>query len=92
MNGEGLSMNITSAVVYSSPHSRAEVRAGLGALSGVEIHTETDDGRFIITVEDVPGIPTGETVMRLHSLEGVLFAAMVYQYSDDDALSQEAQP
>lgn len=85
-------MNITSAVVYSAPNSRAEVRAGLGALSGVEIHSETGDGRFIITVEDAPGISTGDTVMRLHSLEGVLFAAMVYQYSDDDPQSEEAQP
>jgi nitrate reductase NapD len=82
-------MNITSAVVYATPPSRAQVKAGLVALSGVEIHAETEDGRFIITVEDVPGIRSGETVMRLHQLEGVQFAAMVYQYSDDDPGQQE---
>ena len=82
-------MNITSAVVYATPLSRAQVKAGLVALSGVEIHAETEDGRFIITVEDVPGIRSGETVMRLHQLDGVQFAAMVYQYSDDDPRQQE---
>jgi nitrate reductase NapD len=84
-------MNITSAVVYATPLSRAQVKAGLVALSGVEIHAETEDGRFIITVEDVPGIRSGETVMRLHQLDGVQFAAMVYQYSDDDPRQQEDQ-
>ena len=84
-------MNITSAVVYATPLSRAQVKAGLVALSGVEIHAETEDGRFIITVEDVPGIRSGETVMRLHQLDGVQFAAMVYQYSDDDPQGEEQQ-
>ena len=84
-------MNITSAVVYATPLSRAQVKAGLVALSGVEIHAETEDGRFIITVEDVPGIRSGETVMRLHQLDGVQFAAMVYQYSDDNPRQQEEQ-
>jgi nitrate reductase NapD len=77
-------MNITSAVVYSVPNSRTAVRAQLDALAGIQIHAETDDGRFIVTVEDLPGVNTADTVMRLHQLEGVRFAAMVYQYSDDD--------
>jgi nitrate reductase NapD len=84
-------MNITSAVVYSAPHSRNAVRAGLGALAGVQIHAETEDGRFIVTVEDVPGASAADTVVRLHQLEGVRFAAMVYQYCDDDLKREEAQ-
>ena len=84
-------MNITSAVVYASPRSRSQVRAGLNELAGVEVHTETDDGRFIVTVEDVPGASTDDTVMRLHRLEGVMFAAMVYQYSDDEPQREEAR-
>jgi len=84
-------MNITSAVVHSAPHSRDVVRAGLAALAGVQIHTETDDGRFIITVEDVPGVSAADTVMRVHQLEGVRFAAMVYQYCDDGLQREETQ-
>jgi nitrate reductase NapAB chaperone NapD len=49
----------------------------------VEIHEQTGDGRFIVTVEDVPGVSVGDTVMQLHRLDGVRFAAMVYQYSDE---------
>lgn len=84
-------MNITSAVVYSTPNSRNAVRAQLTALAGIQIHTETEDGRFIITVEDVPGANVADTVVRLHQLEGVQFAAMVYQYCDDELQREAAQ-
>jgi nitrate reductase NapD len=76
-------MDISSAVVHALPCSHDEVRAQLEALPGVEIHAETPDGRFIVTVEDTPGGSAADTVMRLHSLRGVLAAAMVYQYSDE---------
>src|SRR5262245_13624563 len=76
-------MDVGSAIVYAMPQRIDAVRSSLAALPGVEIHTETGDGRFIVTVEDVPGCPAGDTVMQLHRLDGVLFASMVYQYSDD---------
>lgn len=76
-------MNISSAIVYAHPAQADSLRASLGALPGVEIHRQTDDGRFIVTVEDVPGASVADTVMELHRLDGVLFAAMVYQYGDE---------
>ena len=84
-------MNISSAIVYAYPGRAGFVRNALAALPGVEIHTETGDGRFIVTVEDVPGVSAGDTVMQLHRLDGVLSAAMVYQYSDDAGDRTEGQ-
>jgi len=84
-------MDISSAVVHALPCSQDEVRAQLEALPGVEIHAETPDGRFIVTVEDTPGGSAADTVMRLHSLRGVLAATMVYQYSDE-ALETKKEP
>lgn len=72
-------MDIASAVVHAMPCSRDGVRAELQALPGVEIHAETPDGRFIVTVEGRPGSPAADTVARLHSLRGVLAATMDYQ-------------
>ena len=83
-------MNISSAIVYALPGQACAVRARLAALPGTEVHTETGDGRFIVTVEDVPGAPTADTVMKLHQLDGVQFAAMVYQYCDD--ASEDERP
>ncbi|HLB17372.1 MAG TPA: chaperone NapD [Burkholderiales bacterium] len=85
-------MDISSAVVSAMPCSREDVRAQLEALPGVEIHAETPDGRFIVTVEDTPGVPAADTVMRLHSMRGVLAATMVYQYSDDALDTKEDSP
>ena len=76
-------MDITSVVVHAMPCSRDEVRSQLQSLPGLEIRAETPDGRFIVTVEDTPHGSAADTVMRLHSLRGVLAAAMVYQCSDD---------
>jgi nitrate reductase NapD len=75
-------MDIASAVVHAVPGRAAEVRAQLERLSGVEIHAETPDGRFIVTAEDTAAASAADAVMQLHRLDGVLSAAMVYQYSD----------
>ncbi len=75
-------MDIASAVVSAVPGRRDAVRAALLALSGVEIHAETSDGRFVVTVEDTAQTTAADTIIALHRLDGVLSAAMVYQYSD----------
>jgi nitrate reductase NapAB chaperone NapD len=40
------------------------------------------EGRFVVTVEDTAAGSAADTVVQLHRLDGVLSAAMVYQYSD----------
>jgi nitrate reductase NapD len=75
-------MDIASAVVHAAPGRRDEVRAQLERLSGLEIHAETPDGRFVVTAEDTAAGSAADTVMQLNRLDGVLSAAMVYQYSD----------
>jgi nitrate reductase NapD len=87
-----VAINISSAIVYAMPGRADSVRVQVGVLPGVQIHGETPDGRFIVTVEDVPGASVADTVMQLHRLDGVLSAAMVYQYSDDELQREEAQP
>lgn len=77
------SMDIASAVVHAMPCCLDEVRSQLEGLPGLEIHAETPDGRFIVTVEDTPETSAADTVMRLHGLRGVLAATIVYQYSDE---------
>jgi nitrate reductase NapD len=81
-------VDIASAVVHAMPGRRDEVRAQLERLSGVEIHAETPDGRFVVTAEDSPAGSAADAIMRLHTLDGVLSAAMVYQYSDDQENAQ----
>jgi periplasmic nitrate reductase NapD len=88
----GGAINISSAIIYAMPGRADSIRAQVAALPGVQIHVETPDGRFIVTIEDGHGAAVADTVMQLHRLEGVLSAAMVYQYSDDELQREEAQP
>jgi len=85
-------MDIASAVVHAAPGRRDEVRLQLERMRGLEIHAETPEGRFVVTVEDTPDGTAADAVMRLHSLEGVLAAAMVYQYSDEAPDAEEESP
>ena len=85
-------MNISSAIVYALPQRSDSVRESLRALPGLEIHHEGRDGRFIVTIEDGHGAAVADTVMQLHRLDGVLSAAMVYQYTDEDPQAGEAKP
>jgi nitrate reductase NapD len=85
-------MDIASAVVHAVPGRRDEVRAQLEGLRGVEIHAETADGRFIVTAEDTPAGSAADAIMRLHTLDGVLSAAMVYQYSENETRDDQEKP
>jgi nitrate reductase NapAB chaperone NapD len=66
------------AVVHAMPCSRDDVRSQLQDVPGVEIQTETPDGRFIVTVIDTPQSSAADTVMGLHRMRGVLAATTVY--------------
>ena len=73
---------IASAIVYALPGRRPALRAALARLPGVEIHAETEDGRFIVTVEGTAGATTGDNLLALHNLEGVSAAALIAHYEN----------
>ena len=78
----GRATEIASVIVHSLPGRRDGLRERLVELPGVEIHAETPDGRFIVTVESTPGATAGDTLLELHRLDGVLAAALVSHYED----------
>jgi nitrate reductase NapAB chaperone NapD len=41
------------------------------------------DGRLVVTVEDTNVATAADTYLKLHNIDGVLGASLVYQYSDD---------
>ena len=75
--------NVASAIVHALPDHRGNVRNQLAALPGVEIHAETLDGRFIVSVEDTGMATAGDTLIALHRLEGVVAATLVSHYETE---------
>ena len=72
---------IASLVIRCNPGSRDALRARLASLPGTRIEAETDDGRFVVVVEDAGESRAGDTVIRIHGLDGVLSAAIAYQHT-----------
>ncbi|RAU22227.1 hypothetical protein CU669_08850 [Paramagnetospirillum kuznetsovii] len=76
--------NICGVLVHVKPDIRHQVNEVLAAKPGVEIHTMTDDGRLVITVEDAEGAWAGSTITSFHDVPGVLSVALVYHHFDSD--------
>ena len=86
-------MNIAGLVVHALPHDHGRVRETLSELPGVEVHNFTEDGRLVVTVEDVDGSDPGAVVLDIHKITGVLSAALVFHlFEDDDADAPSPAP
>jgi nitrate reductase NapD len=84
--------NVCGVLVHTRPGSVEEVRDRLAALPGVEVHAATEEGRVVVTVEDIPERLAIETISDIFQTEGVINASLVYQYTDDEDLPQESAP
>lgn len=82
-------MDISSVILRARPEKLGGVRKDLLAMPGVEIHADGDDGRLILTIEDGEGYAPPDVFLKLHQLDGVISASLVYQYCDD-GLPQES--
>jgi len=76
-------MNISGVLVHARPDQVDQVEKQLTAIPGVEVHTVTENGRLVVTVEQDNDKMIADTVLNIHNCQGVLSAAMVYQYGDD---------
>ncbi len=77
-------MNINGLLVHANPKRISDVAERLATLDGVEVHEMTDDGRFVVTVEDVGGNDPGDAVLEIHRMDGVLSAALVFHHKEED--------
>ncbi len=75
--------NLCGVLVHAQNGKLEKVRQRLQAQQGVEVHATTEDGRLVLTVEDESRKEVAERIMKLHDVEGVLSASMIYQFSDE---------
>jgi len=81
--------NICGVLVHADPARFAQVRAALAASPGVEIHTETADGRLVLTVEDTDTTWASALIAEFHGIEGVLSVALAYHHFEPGNLEEE---
>lgn len=77
-------MNVSGVLVRARPDRLPGVLTALGEIPGVEVHgVEESHGRVVVTVEDGTDWSAEESLLKVHLLEGISDAALVYQYSDE---------
>ncbi|MEK7990813.1 MAG: chaperone NapD [Thiotrichaceae bacterium] len=86
-----MTMAISGVLVHADNAQINHVQQQLSQINGVDIHTTTDDGRIIVTLESDDGYNMADTMAAFNQIPGVYSTAMVYQYSDDDLDEQETQ-
>lgn len=74
--------HICGVLVRARPERIEVAVAGLARLPGVEVHERTADGRLVVTVEDTPESTAADTLHKLHGVDGVIAASLVYHYHD----------
>lgn len=76
--------NVCGVLVHAHDNQIDQVKKLLEQQDGVEVHAVTDNGRLVVTVEHDRRKTVGDRIMGFYELPGVLSAAMIYQYSDND--------
>lgn len=82
-------MNISSILVQTRPDNSSGIQKKLADIPGVDVHGATSDGHIIITIEDTPGHMPSDTLMNVQNMMGVMSAAIVYNYSDENLASKQ---
>ncbi|MEN8217975.1 MAG: chaperone NapD [Pseudomonadota bacterium] len=77
-------MNISGVLVHTIPEQADEVKTRLMEIPGVEVHAVTENGRLIVTIEDDDEKVVADKALDLHQCQGVISAAMIYQYGNND--------
>ena len=76
-------MNISGIIVLAAPAKYTKVKEQLLALPGVEIPIENKDGRLVVIIDETNAKASGEVLMTIQGIDGVLSANLVYQHADD---------
>ena len=78
-------IEICGMLIHTRPEHSNAVAVTLAKMPGAEVHEITDNGRIVITIEQLPDAPRlSESLAAVHNVDGVLAASLVYEHSEPD--------
>lgn len=77
-------MNISGILIQCKPEQRTAVFNHLSSMAGVDVHHVEEDGRMIVTIEDDDARESGDTMVKISLLSGVIAASLVYHHFEPD--------
>ena len=81
--------NICGVLIHARLDRVSQVKDQLEDVEGVEVHSVTDDGKLVVTVESDNRRFVADTITGFTNVNGVLSASMIYQHSEDLATEGE---
>ncbi|WP_165602671.1 chaperone NapD [Candidatus Terasakiella magnetica] len=82
--------NVCGLIAHVAKGRIDEVCAALNELEGVDVHTQTEDGRLVITIEDTEDCLASEMITTVDRTSGVINSSLVYhQFESQDSLEME---
>lgn len=79
--------NICGVLVHINEAKSDDVCAALRGMPGVEIHHVAEGGRLVVTVEDTAESKAINSLTEIHTVPGVVAAALVYHHIEPDGES-----
>ena len=71
-------MNMCGVLIHALPTQCEAVGQALSRFGDVEVHHTLEGGRIVITVEDTDEALSIDTLTRIHNLDGIIAATLVY--------------
>ena len=78
-------ISICGALVHLQAHQQEQIKQKMLEIDGLEIHGNTDDDKYIVTLESSSYHQTGDAAMLLQGIKGVLSLSIIYQHTEDIA-------
>ena len=85
-------LHIASLVVHAAPARMEEASRVIASMPGAQIHASSPSGKLVVTLEAASGDDILAAVGRIQRTDGVLSAALVYQYADSRETMMEEVP
>jgi nitrate reductase NapD len=83
-------VHISSLVVHAAPRRLPAIAHAIGLLPGALVHGSSPEGKLVVTLETDGADAMLSLVTAIQHIDGVLSAALVYQYSDTlEAMNEE---
>jgi len=76
-------MNICGCLVHSNSEAADTVRRALEDIDSAEVHAASDDGRFVVVVEDTDTQTAADQIMAMHQIPGVISVTLNYHHFED---------
>ena len=85
-------VHISSLVVHSTPGRVQSVAEAIAGMPGARVHGMSPVGKLVVTLDADSADEMHGRVAAIQRTDGVLAAALVYQYADSEEAMNEELP